>query len=165
MTAPEVDSRTDGWVEAAHPDQGFTLRHPPDWRAHQGRGSRPLVLVGPGVASRPVAEAAAPPTPAAADLNGYVDVQLASLGRLLTDLRLISDDPARLGELEGRRLLCSYRQGIYLINIVVWTALAAEQALSLSGICVATDYDRLEPTFEGIAASTRLTLDLPGGTS
>ncbi|MDP8931242.1 MAG: DUF1795 domain-containing protein [Actinomycetota bacterium] len=122
------------------------------------------MLVGPGAASRPVVEAGAPPVPADMDFDGYVDLQLASLGRMLTDLRLLGNDPARLGDLEGRRLLCSYRQGIYLLNIVVWTALGAGRALSLSGICVATDYERVESTFERIVASTRLTSALSGGT-
>lgn len=153
----------DDWVQAGHADHGFTLRHPPDWRALPGRGDRPLVLVGPGAASRPVIQAAAPRAPADTDLDGYVALQLESLGRLLTDLRLLGEEPARVSDLDGRRLLASYRQGIYLLNIVVWTAWGLERALSVSGICVATDYDRIEPTFSSIATSARLTTAIPGG--
>ncbi|MDP8960915.1 MAG: hypothetical protein M3N32_04785 [Actinomycetota bacterium] len=92
MTEDAV-SAADAWLEAAHAGQGFALRYPSDWRAYQGRGDRPLLLVGPGVASRPVVEAAAPPIPAGTGRDGYVDLQLASLGRLLTDLRLLGDTP------------------------------------------------------------------------
>lgn len=154
----------DDWVQAGHADHGFTLRHPPDWRALQGRGDRPLVLVGPSAAARPVIQAAAPRAPADTDLNGYIALQLESMGRLLTDLRLLGEEPARVSDLDGRRLLASYRQGIYLLNIVVWTALGFGRALSVSGICVATDYDRIEPTFTAIVTSACLTAAVPGGT-
>ncbi len=152
-----------GWVEAAHADQGIALRHPPDWRALLGQGSRPLVVVGPGPGARPVVEAAAPLLPSADDLDTYVALQLESLGRLLTDLRLLDDGPAPVGELQGRRLLATYRQGVYLLNVVVWTALAGERALSVSGICVASEYERVEATLEGIAASVRLSPATPEG--
>lgn len=152
----------DDWVKAAHADHGFTLRHPPDWRVFQGRGDRPLMLVGPGIAARPVVEAVAPAAPADTDLDNYVDLQLESLGRVLTDLRLLGDDPAMVGHLEGRRLLCTYRQGIYLLNIVVWTALGFGRALSVAGVCVATDYERIEATFDQIVASVHFTVP-PGG--
>ena len=146
----------DGWVEVTHASHGFSLRHPPDWRALQGQGNRPLVVVGPGPGPRPVVEAAAPLLPPAGDLDAYVALQLASLGRLLTDLRLLDEGPAPVGAIDGRRLLTTYRQGVYLLNLVVWTALAGDRALSLSGLCLATEYDRVEGTFESVAASVRL---------
>jgi len=68
-----------------------------------------------------------------------------------------------VGELDGRRLLATYRQGVYLLNVVVWTALARDRALSVSGMCLASEYDRAEPTLEGIAASVRLGAATPGG--
>jgi len=159
-----VQVLADDWVEAGHTDHGFTLCHPPDWRALQGWGDRPLVLVGPGAASRPVIQAAAPLAPADTELDGYVALQLESMGRLLTDLRLLGEEPARVSHFDGRRLLVTYRQGIYLLNMVVWTALGFGRALSVSGICVATDYDRIEPTFSSIVTSACLTTAAPGGT-
>lgn len=122
------------------------------------------MLVGPGAASRPVIQAAAPQAPADTGLDGYVALQLESMGRLLTDLHLLGEEPARMSDLDGRRLLASYRQGIYLLNIVVWTTLGFGRAPTVSGICVATDYDRIEPTFSAIVTSARLTTAVPGGT-
>ena len=152
-------SNREEWTEAVHKEQGFVLHYTAEWRQLEGIGTRPMVLVGPENRLPAMVQASAPPLSdvSCTDLDGYLARRLEALGRVLTDLRLLDDSVDQLGDTTGRRLLFSYRHGIYLLNLVDWTALGRDRALSVSGVCVATDYARTESVFQAMASSTCFT--------
>lgn len=147
------------WAVAVHDEQGFLLRHPADWKCVQGAGTRPMVLVGPENQGPPTLQASAPRLSdlRGTDLDAYLLRRLDALRRVLTDLRLLDETNDQVGGVTGRRLLFSYRQGIYLLNLVDWTAHGCDRTLTLSGVCMATDYGRTEPVFQAVASSVCFT--------
>ncbi len=87
----------------------------------------------------------------------------AILGWPAWNLRLLDDGSALVGELEGHRLLGTYARASTLLNVVMWTALAGDRAMYLSGICLADEYQRAEAKLDVHRRLPRLGPATPAG--
>ena len=86
---------------------------------------------------------------------------LETIGRVLTDVRLVDRESATLLGQAGERVLLAYRQGTHSLAMEQWWSVAENAgeggAVVVSATCAALDYDAYADTFTRIAGS--LTVD------
>ena len=152
------------WVSYRDDDSGLGVELPADWQVADGVGGSEITILAPELGVEgfvanvtvTVQELAAP-----VELEGYSAAVLGTMGRVLTDARLIDREGATLLGRAGERVLVAYRQGIHSLALEQWwsVAQAADEggAVVVSATCAALDYDAYADTFTRIAGS--LTVD------
>lgn len=150
---------SDPWVTYEDGDAGFAIEHSPGWEtADDAPGCVVLVITPePGVHGfRANVTLTTAMLGGAMDAEGFASAQLATLGELLTDARLVDRAPASLLDRPGERVLLTYRQGLYSLALEQRWSVAGEGAVVLSATCASLDYDRYAETFARMAASLRV---------
>lgn len=152
------------WISYRDEDSGLGLELPADWQVADGVAGSELTILAPerGVegfvanVTVTVQELGAP-----VGLEGYSAAVLESMGRVLTDARLIDRAGTTLLGRDGERVLVAYRQGIHSLALEQWWSVAGTGeeggAVVVSATCAALDYDAYANTFSRIAGS--LTVD------
>ena len=153
-----VSSGTRGeleWITYADPRVGLRLEHPAEWRAD--RGVTGLVLA---VSAAPRADGFAPNLNVVRRVN---DVKLSlddlaqaavrEVRRVLTDAAIIDLDAAVVAESPARRLLFTYRQGIYGLTGEQWVWLTLDHIWTVTAGAATEDYDGVADVFNGLVSS------------
>ena len=150
------------WVAYRNREAGLTLEHPTGWEAVEDVAGCVVVVLAPqsGVEGfRANVGVTAQKLPGPADLEVFTASQMESVGRVLTDARLIDRGDTRLLGRNAKRVLVAYRQGIHTLALEQWWAVAGHDsdagAVILSASCAVLDYDDYADTFAHIAASLR----------
>lgn len=145
------------WVRYVHPEWGFGLRHPPDWRAVTGALGSAVSLVPPlsemDGPARPCVSVGVDPLQPGTDVRTYARSQHAALRQVLTDLRELDRGRGRLGEFDALTLLVSYRQGLAALSMHVWFATSEERGYTLAATAPTTGYEAAIAVFETMAGS------------
>ena len=118
------------WISYLDEDSGLGLELPADWRVADGVAGSELTILAPELGVEgfvanvtvTVQELEAP-----VDLEGYSAAALETMGRVLTDARLIDREGTTLLGREGERVLVAYRQGIHSLALEHWWSVAANR--------------------------------------
>lgn len=152
------------WVSYRDDDSGLGFELPADWQVLEGVGGGELTILAgeQGVegfvanVTVTVQELEAP-----LELERYSAAVLETIGRVLTDARLVDREGSTLLGRAGERVLVAYRQGIHSLALEQWWSVAEDGgeggAVVVSAICAALDYDAYADAFTRIAGS--LTVD------
>jgi hypothetical protein len=152
------------WISYRDEDTGLGLELPADWEVVKGLVGSDLTFL---AAERGVEDFRANVSVTAVDLGApmpleaFSAAQLATMSRVLTDVRLIDRAGATLLGRAGERVVVAYRQGVHSLAMEQrWSvAETADEggAVVVSAVCAALDYDVYADTFDRIAGS--LTVD------
>ena len=160
----ESASPVSDWISYRDDDSGLGLELPADWQVADGVAGSELTVLAPELGVEgfvanvtvTVQELEAP-----VELEGYSAAVLETMGRVLTDARLVDREGTTLLGRAGERVLVAYRQGIHSLALEQWWSVAATAdeggAVVVSATCAALDYDTYADTFNRIAGS--LTVD------
>ena len=152
------------WISYRDDDTGLGFELPADWQVADGVAGSEVTILAPELGVEgfvanvtvTVQELEAP-----VELEGYSAAVLETMGRVLTDARLVDREGATLLGRAGVRVLVAYRQGIHSLALEQWWSVAAAAdeggAVVVSATCAALDYDAYADTFNRIAGS--LTVD------
>ena len=150
---------SDPWVTYEDGDAGFALEHPAGWEATDDAPGCIVLVITPEAGMdgfRANVTLTTTMLSGALNAEGLASAQLATLGELLTDARLVDRAPASLLGRPGERVLLTYRQGLHSLALEQCWSIAGEGAVVLSATCASLDYDRYADTFARMAASLRV---------
>lgn len=90
------------------------------------------------------------------DLDRFTASVVSQHQRTLTDVLLLDVGPSVLAGQPARRVLCSYRQGIFSVTLEQWWALADNGVVVLSGTSGTLDYPSCQEVFDRMVSSFKV---------
>lgn len=154
------------WTIYRNDEAGFRLEHPDEWDILEEAAGSVVVVLAPeqGVeAFRANVSVATVDFGAPMPLEGFSAIQLETMGRVMTDARLIDREGITLLGRAGERVLVAYRQGVHSLALEQWWSVAGTAdeggAVVVSAVCAALDYDAYADTFSRVLGSLSLSVD------
>ena len=140
-------------------DEGFALRFPLRWAVDEEPP--------PGVAVAVLAPLEADETfrsnlnvvfqdSQTGNLDAAARASIAELERFMTDLRVLDYEETLVADRPARRLLSTYRQGLYSLTLEQWYLDADGRLAIVSATSETPAYDRVADTLETVVASLEL---------
>lgn len=156
--APLAEPRTQGvleWTAYADSRVGLHLEHPADWRSHRGMSGLVLAIAGPERADgfAPNLNVVRRMNDVKLSLDELARAAVREVSRVLTDAALIDLDAAVIADSPARRLLFTYRQGIYGLTGEQWVWLTSDHIWTVTAGSATEDYDEVADVFAAIVAS------------
>jgi hypothetical protein len=90
------------------------------------------------------------------DLDEAARASIGELERFMTDLRVLDYEETSVGDRPARRLLSTYRQGLYSLTLEQWYVAADDKLAVVSATSETPAYDRVADTLEAVATSLEL---------
>ncbi|MDP9066791.1 MAG: hypothetical protein M3N53_00395 [Actinomycetota bacterium] len=138
--------------------RGFSLEWPADWQVQRGMSGLLLSIAPPsdGDGFVPNLNLVRHVNDMRSDLDDLAKRAAREVLRVLTDVTLVDADATVVAGSPARRLLFSYRQGIYGLTSEQWLFLTPEHVWTITAGSESDDYDAFADVFSGIVRSLRL---------
>ena len=146
------------WAPYADPNSGLTFKHPDGWKVQRGRSGLLASVVAPR------SEAGFAPNLNVVrrvndhhyNLDDMARAAIREVRRVLTDPVLIDLDAAVVADDPARRLLFSYRQGVYGLTGEQWVWLTPSHLWTVTAGARTDDYDAFADVFAQLVRSLRI---------
>jgi hypothetical protein len=156
-----ISTRTE-WSMYADARRGFRLEHPADWDVRPGLAGLLVAIVAPsenGNDFRSNVNVVRKTGVGSRDLDELAQNAIREVGRILTDLLVIDIDAAVVAGLSARRLLFSYRQGMFGLTAEQWLMVEEDKHWTISASASSDRYNSIADEFAAIVASVEVTDD------
>ncbi len=146
------------WTRYIDKRSGLTLPHPSDWKPQRGMAGLLVAVVGSEgeVGFAPNVNVVRRVNDVQLGLDELARAAMREVRRILTDATIIDLDSAVVADAPARRLLFTYRQGIYGLTGEQWVWLTHEHIWTVTAGAATEEYDALADVFASIVA--RLTV-------
>lgn len=157
MKNEQVPERDENW--AVHRSaRGFTIDHPPTWRAFPAMAGMLVSVVAPGrdkvfsANANVVRRARDVPL----DLDRLTESSIQILLRVLSEPLIVDVDTDVISEQPARRLLVAYRQGIYALTCQQWLLMTDDHIWTVSAGARSDEWAEQAAVFDRIGHSFTL---------
>lgn len=142
------------WAWYSDQRGGLTVKHPPEWEPRRGMAGLLVAIVGPDGGTRfpPNINVVRHVNDVQINLDHLARAAVREVTRILTDVAIIDLDQAVVAGAPARRLLFTYRQGIYGLTGEQWVWLTRDHIWTVTAGAVTEEYDSVADTFARIVA-------------
>lgn len=156
-----VDPRLDSvleWTSYSDPRVDVTLKHPPDWEPRRGVAGLLVAVVGAdgGAGFPPNINVVRHVNDVQINLDDLARTATREVTRILTDVVMIDLDRAVVAGAPARRLLFTYRQGVYGLTGEQWVWLTRDHIWTVTAGALTEEYDIFADIFAEIVAGLDL---------
>lgn len=146
------------WTSYSDQRAGLTLQHPPEWEARRGMAGLLVAIVGPdgGTGFPPNMNVVRHVNDVQINLDDLARSAVREVTRILSDVAIIDLDQAIVAGAPARRLLFTYRQGIYGLTGEQWVWLTRDHIWTVTAGALTEEYDRVADTFARIVGKLNL---------
>ena len=144
------------WTRYEDARRHFGLDHPTDWEIQRGVAGLLVAVAAPRRdegAFRPNLNVVRKSGIAVVELDELAQAAIREVTRVLTDLTVLDIEPVVVSQVPGRRLLFSYRQGIFGLTAEQWLFFAQEGQWTISAAASSEEYDDVADVFARIVSS------------
>lgn len=142
------------WASYSDQRGSLTVKHPPEWQPRRGMAGLLVAIVGPdrGTGFPPNINVVRHVNDVQINLDDLARTAVREVTRILTDVAIIDLDQAVVAGAPARRLLFTYRQGIYGLTGEQWVWLTHDRIWTVTAGAVTEEYDSVADTFARIVA-------------
>lgn len=156
----DAGSIADGqWTRYEDARRHFSLDHPAEWEIQRGVAGLLVAVAGPRReegAFRPNLNVVRKSGIAVVELDELARAAIREVTRVLTDLTVLDIEPVVVSDVPARRVLFSYRQGIFGLTAEQWLFFAQEGQWTISAAASSEDYDDVADVFARMARSVQV---------
>lgn len=151
------------WTPYSDRRAGLTLKHPPDWEPRRGMAGLLVAIVAPdgGTGFPPNINLVRHVNDVQINLDDLARTAVREVSRILTDVAIIDLDQAVVAGSPARRLLFTYRQGIYGLTGEQWVWLTRDNIWTVTAGALTEEYDSVADTFARIVAELNVGIREP----
>ncbi len=153
-----TDPAAGEWRVIRHRKVGFSLSHPPDWRAIGSVMTSLVTVVGPELEEgfQPNLNVIRKVDDTRLDLDRLTQASIEQMSRILTDPMVIDVHAMELDERPARHIVIAHRQGIFGLTSDQWLLKEAGHIWLLSSATRSEAYESHGILFGRIARSLRI---------